>query len=185
MVVDAAAGGIAGRARGFLVSVDHTDKKLAKGLVEDHLGDLPRSFKAKKALVELSAIHERKLPPETQLKTARSTKFDVDPVFLENAMAKIGGRRVYNNDSNSVGIYYQQIFGNDLGEIVKSMTICAGYNSFEQLSCATFKEDSFFNSHPIREVIATQLLKIAFEKNVAKKLNSEKFKKFTLRATEK
>jgi hypothetical protein len=79
MVVDAAAGGIAGRARGFLVSVDHTDKKLAKGLVEDHLGDLPRSFKAKKALVELSAIHERKLPPETQLKTARSTKFDVDP----------------------------------------------------------------------------------------------------------
>jgi hypothetical protein len=27
----------------------------------------------------LSAIHERKLPPETQLKTARSTKFDVDP----------------------------------------------------------------------------------------------------------
>lgn len=81
MVVDAAAGGFAGRARVLLVGVDHTDQKLAKGLVEDHLGNLPRGFKAKKALVELSAVHERKLPPETQLQTALSTKFGVDPTI--------------------------------------------------------------------------------------------------------
>jgi hypothetical protein len=94
MVVDAAAGGLTGRTRVFLVSIDHTDKKLAKGLVEDHLGDLPRGFKAKKALVELSAVHERKLPPETQLKTALPTKFGVDPDLLVQCVPLDLGRHL-------------------------------------------------------------------------------------------
>lgn len=82
MVVDAAARGFAGRARVLLASVDHTDPKLATGLVKDHLENIPRGFKAKKTLVELNAVHERKLPPETQLKTTLPTKFGVDPRII-------------------------------------------------------------------------------------------------------
>jgi hypothetical protein len=88
MVVKATAGGLAGRARMILTRVDHTDKQFTTGLVEDHLGHLPGCVKAKQALVELSAVHERKLPPKIQLKTACSTNFGVDPYLADRFAPK-------------------------------------------------------------------------------------------------
>lgn len=82
MVVKTATTGLAGRARVFLARMDHSNQELATRLVEDHLRHLPWCRKAKKTLVELSTVHEGKLPPENQLKTACSTNSGVEPKDL-------------------------------------------------------------------------------------------------------
>lgn len=103
---------------------------------------------------------------------------------IEKSISKIGGERVCVADSNTIKIYYQQIFGNDLGEIVKSMTICAESNYLGKFTCASFKEETFFNTHPTRNITATRLIKILFESGIDKKFNATKYSKYSLQASE-
>lgn len=78
-VVVKSSGPLTSRARQALARVRHANDHFAVDLIDVDLGHLPRGGESKDSLVELSAVHTRKLPPENPGSTACSTHSALDP----------------------------------------------------------------------------------------------------------
>jgi hypothetical protein len=66
-----------------LSGVRHANDYFAVDLIDVDFRDLPRGREAKNPLVELGAVHARKLPSEFPKKTTCSTHFAGDPMRID------------------------------------------------------------------------------------------------------
>lgn len=79
-------------------------------------------------------------------------------------------------------ILFNEIIGWDIGDIVARMAICTRLSSspIKNYQCAEFNEGSFFNTHPTKVIIATNLMTLLLTQNIPENMNKNKYRLVTV-----